>query len=261
VYAHTPARYIWEPHRDERGKAAWVRAASSLLKPIDRRRAGEATSIAVNSRFTGERVTRAWHQPSRVIYPPVETEALLAIDDWRADLSDKEQQQLDGLPRTYLLGASRMVDYKRLERVIEIGAAVKVPVVIAGAGPSEQFLRSFAIDLGADVTFIIGPSDPMIRALYAHALVYVFPALEDFGIMPVEAMACGTPLIANALGGVRESVDAIGGGVTCDIDAANDWEQLLHEATSLDAASFRPRTRMFSRARFVTELQEWVHSD
>ena len=111
------------------------------------------------------------------------------------------------------------------------------------------------------MTFVIGPSDPMIRALYAHALAYVFPALEDFGIMPVEAMACGTPLIANALGGVRESVDAIGGGVTCDIDRDNDWEQLLHEATSLDAASFRERTRMFSRARFIADLQDWVATE
>ncbi len=229
-----------------------------MLKPIDRRRAAEAASIAVNSRFTGDRVARAWGQPSRVMYPPVETEALVGIDDWRAALTDDEQRQLDALPETYLLGASRMVDYKRLDRVIEIGAEVKLPVVIAGAGPSQVALRSFAAASGADVTFIIAPSDAMIRALYAHALAYVFPAVEDFGIMPVEAMACGTPIIANSVGGVRESVEAVGGGVTCDIERWNDWDELLHQATSLDAEAFRPRTQMFSRSRFISELQEWV---
>jgi len=258
VYAHTPARYIWEPERDHRGDSAMARMASRVLKPIDRRRAAEATSIAVNSRYTGERVARAWEQPSRVIYPPVDTKTLVATDDWRRDLTDHEQRQLDALPETFLLGASRMVDYKRLDRVMQIGAQVKVPVVIAGTGPSHVALRSSAAASGAEVTFIIAPSDAMLRALYAHALAYVFPAVEDFGIMPVEAMACGTPVIANSAGGVRESVEAVGGGVTCEIERWNDWDELLHQATSLDAAAFRQRTQMFSRERFVSQLQDWV---
>ena len=258
VYAHTPARYIWEPERDHRGDSAWVRAASAVLKPIDRRRAAEATSIAVNSRFTGDRVARAWEQPSRVIYPPVDTHTLVATDDWGPFLSDDEQRQLDALPETFLLGASRMVAYKRLDRVIDIGAQAKVPVVIAGTGPSHDALRSSAAASGADVTFIIAPSDAMLFALYARALAYVFPAVEDFGIMPVEAMACGTPIIANSVGGVRETVEVVGGGVTCEIDETNDWDELIHRATSLDADAFRQRTHLFSRARFISELHEWV---
>lgn len=258
VYAHTPARYIWEPERDRRGDSPWVRAASAVLKPIDRRRAAEATSIAVNSRFTAERVARAWEQPSRVMYPPVDTETLIATEDWRRDLTDAEQRQLDALPSTFLLGASRMVGYKRLERVMQIGAEVKLPVVIAGTGPSHVALRSASAASGANVTFILAPSDNMIRALYAHALAYIFPAVEDFGIMPVEAMACGTPVIAGEVGGVRESVEAVGGGVICDIDRWNDWDELLHQATSLDADAFRARTAMFSRGRFIAELRDWV---
>ncbi|MEV8370939.1 glycosyltransferase [Microbacterium sp. NPDC064584] len=258
VYAHTPARYIWEPERDNRGASGWARAASAVLKPIDRRRAAEATSIAVNSKFTGERVARAWEQESRVMYPPVDTETMVATTDWRRDLTDDEQRQLDALPSTFLLGASRMVDYKRLDRVIQIGAQVKVPVVIAGTGPSHVALRSAAAASGGEVTFILAPSDAMLRALYAHATAYVFPAVEDFGIMPVEAMACGTPIIANSVGGVPETVEAVGGGVTCEIDRWNDWDEILHQAISLDPAQFRPRTHMFSRSRFIAELQDWV---
>lgn len=258
VYAHTPARYIWEPERDERGNSRFVRAASTVLKPIDRHRAAEATSIAVNSNFTGARVRQAWHQPSTVIYPPVETETLTAIEDWRATLVDSEQRQLDALKRPYLLGASRFVMYKRLERVIDAGVATGLPVVIAGSGPGEMELRAYAEEAGADVTFVIAPSDDLIRALYSNAIAYVFPAIEDFGIMPVEAMACGTPVIGSSTGGVQESVSLVGGGVIADLEHDTDWNDLLQRATDLNAAEFRPRTLAFSRSRFIDELLNWV---
>ncbi len=258
VYTHTPARYIWEPGRDRRGSNPAVRAASAMLKPLDRRRADEATSIAVNSRFTGERVLAAWNQPSTVIYPPIDTEVLTTIDDWRAPLVSSEQRLLDGLQQPFLLGASRFVNYKRLEKVIAAGVATSLPVVIAGGGPSEGRLRAYAASLGADVTFVIAPSDELIRALYAQALVYVFPAEEDFGIMPVEAMACGTPVIGHSVGGVHESIGLVGGGVTADLDRDPDWNDLVAQATALDPAEFRPRTLAFSRARFIAQLQDWV---
>jgi glycosyltransferase involved in cell wall biosynthesis len=258
VYAHTPARYIWEPDRDGRGSSRSARAASMLLKPIDRHRAGEATSIAVNSRFTGERVADAWHRPSRVIYPPVNTEVLQAITDWRAPLNDDELRILDSLSRPYLLGASRFVPYKRLEKVMDAGVRTGLPVVIAGHGPWEARLRAYAAEIAADVTFVISPSDELIRALYAQALVYVFPAVEDFGIMPVEAMACGTPVIGTDIGGVRESVALAGGGVTGDLEGRADWNDLLQRATDLDPACFRERAGVFSRSRFIEELQDWV---
>ncbi|QHC60074.1 glycosyltransferase [Rathayibacter sp. VKM Ac-2760] len=258
VYAHTPARYIWEPDRDGRGSSRAARAASTILKPIDRFRAAEATSIAVNSRFTGERVSQAWHQPSRVIYPPVHTEVLQAITDWRAPLTDDELRTLDSLSRPYLLGASRFVPYKRLETVMDAGVRTGLPVVIAGHGPSEARLRAYAVEIGADVTFVISPSDALIRALYAGAIAYVFPAVEDFGIMPVEAMACGTPVIGTDIGGVRESVGLVGGGVTGDLEHGTDWNDLLQRATDLDPDCFRARTSVFSRSRFIEELQDWI---
>jgi hypothetical protein len=70
----------------------------------------------------------------------VDTEILVGTTDWRRDLTDDAQRQLDALPQNFLIGASRTVDYKRLDRVIQIGAQVKLPVVIAGTGPSQVAL-------------------------------------------------------------------------------------------------------------------------
>jgi glycosyltransferase involved in cell wall biosynthesis len=148
--------------------------------------------------------------------------------------------------------------YKRLERVIDAGVATRLPVVIAGNGPGEMELRAYARESGADVTFVVAPSDDLIRALYSNAIAYVFPAIEDFGIMPVEAMACGTPVIGSGIGGVHESVSLVGGGVTADLEHDTDWNDLLQRATDLKPAEFRPRTLAFSRSRFIDQLQSWV---
>jgi glycosyltransferase involved in cell wall biosynthesis len=150
------------------------------------------------------------------------------------------------------------VPYKRLEKVMDAGVRTGLPVVIAGHGPWEARLRAYAAEIAADVTFVISPSDELIRALYAQAIVYVFPAVEDFGIMPVEAMACGTPVIGTHIGGVRESVALAGGGVTGDLEGDADWNDLLQRATDLDPACFRARTEVFSRTRFIEELQDWI---
>jgi len=258
VYAHTPARYIWEPDRDGRGSGPAARAASALLKPIDRRRAAEASHIAVNSAFTAARVEAAWQQPSTVIHPPVDTETLTSTTDWLTALTDAERRLVESLPADFLLGASRFVPYKRLDRVIAAGEATGLPVVIAGQGPDEAALRARAASGRVDVTFVIAPSDALVRALYARALAFVFPAVEDFGIMPVEAMAVGTPVIGHSAGGVHESISLVGGGVTADLHRGTDWLTLVERATALDPRAFRPRTLVFSRARFISELQSWV---
>ena len=98
--------------------------------------------------------------------------------------------------------------YKNLTRVIEAGEAVGLPVVLAGSGPEEPVLREVAARASTDVTFVPGPSDAMLFSLYQSATAFIFPAVEDFGIMPVEAMACGTPVIAYEVGGASGELPA-----------------------------------------------------
>lgn len=165
VYAHTPARYIWNPELDERGDSRAVKAVAPLFRRIDRARAQEATAIAANSAFVRDRIRRAWDRDAEVIHPPVAVDRILSTDDWRTEVTAAaELRLLDTLPEVFVLGASRFVRYKSLDRVIQAGEQAGVPVVIAGRGPDEARLRAAASDAGVPVTFAISPSGcPVVR--------------------------------------------------------------------------------------------------
>ncbi|KDA04906.1 glycosyl transferase [Microbacterium sp. CH12i] len=257
-YVHTPARYIWEPELDHRGRGPLVRLAAGILKPLDRKRAQESFRIAANSEFTRKRIERAWGRDSDVIYPPVDTDRIIAGGDWRNHLTSDELDTLEALPSEFLLGASRFVSYKRLDLVIEAGEATKLPVVLAGRGPDHDALLARAQTAAVPVTFVISPSDEMLYALYQRALALVFPAIEDFGIMPVEAMAAGTPVVVPNVGGALESVTLAEGGSTIDNPSTQGWREAIETALSIDRSGLPSRTSQFSTTHFRQLIQTWV---
>ena len=258
VYTHTPARYIWEPELDPRGASRLARAASAALKPLDRARAQEATSIVANSSFTRARVQRAWQRDAEVIYPPVDTRRIAAVEDWASQLSDQERAILDSLPEVYILGASRFVAYKRLDQAISAGEAAGVPVVLAGGGPDEQVLRARASEASIPVVFVATPSTALLYALYQRALVYVFMAIEDFGIMPVEAMAAGTPSLVPHVGGAAESVRSVDGGAIIEHGSREEWIGAIDAVGRIDRGALAQRSHRYSRERFRAEVLDWV---
>lgn len=257
-YVHTPARYIWEPDLDHRGASAVIRAASAVLKPLDKKRAQESFKIAANSEFTRQRIQRVWDRDADVIYPPVDTERIIAGGDWRNRLTDQELAVLEALPQDFLLGASRFVPYKRLDLVIEAGEATGLPVVIAGRGPQEAQLRAQGGVAKVQVSFIISPSDALLFALYQRSLALIFPAIEDFGIMPVEAMAAGTPVVVPATGGASESVSLLAGGTTVERFVGAEWRRALEAIEHVDRQELQGRTERFSDEKFRSSIQAWV---
>lgn len=259
VYVHTPARYIWSPDLDQRGRSPLVRAAAPLFKPLDVRRARANVNIAANSNFVRTRIQDSWGTDATVTHPPVDVARLQATTDWRSRLNGSEQRILDALPAEYVLGASRFVSYKRLDLVIEAGRASNTPVVIAGSGPEEHRLRARAQQSGVPTQFVRAPSDALLAALMQRASVYVFPAIEDFGIMPVEAMALGTPVVINAIGGTSESVvDGVTGVAVRDFDDRSLLRQAVEEAAGLNSDAARAHARTFDTARFEEAIRAWM---
>lgn len=258
VYVHTPARYIWTPELDLRGNNAGVRALASAFKPIDRRRANEPASYAANSEFVRQRIAAAWGVDSRVIYPPVNVEKIQSVADWSTQLTEREAAQLAALPAEFVLGASRFIPYKRLDLVIRAGEIADIPVVLAGDGPELPALTARAAAATVAVHFVIAPSAALLYALYQRALVYIFPAVEDFGIMPVEAMATGASVLAQSLGGSSESVVEGVTGSLVSFLSDSEVREGLDRAIGLSRDDSTARARQFSTTRFNTEITEWV---
>lgn len=259
VYAHTPARYIWTPELDARGNNVLAMAARKPLQHLDRRRAQEAQAIAANSEFVRQRIQDSWHRDSVVIHPPVDVQAFAT--DPAPQLTPAEHLILDALPETFLLGASRFIPYKRLDLVIALGAASDTPVVLAGDGPSLPELQQLADRHPGRVSFVLKPSRALLSALYRRALAYVFPAIEDFGIMPVEAMATGTPVIARDIGGAAESVIDGTTGVHLHDFTGDAGREAVSRVARMLPQDCVDRAWQFDKEVFHQTLRAWVASE
>ena len=253
VYVHSPVRYLWVPNLDGRGAHPAVRAAAPALRALDRHRAREATAIAANSAYIGRRIAAAWGRDSSVIHPPVDVSGFAVPET----LTPDEERVLAGLPAEFVLGVSRFVPYKRLDVVIATGEASGVPVVLAGGGPLREALGAMADAASVPVRIIDAPTTPVVRELMRRASVVVFPPVEDFGIVPVEAMAAGTPVIANAEGGARESVvDGLTGVLVADFEPET-LRAAYDAARRCDPESCRIRAAEFSEQGFIDHIRAW----
>ncbi|QOD02638.1 glycosyltransferase [Pseudarthrobacter sp. BIM B-2242] len=259
VYAYTPARYIWTPEIDSRGTSWAAKQASKPLRHLDARRAQEPHAIAAISRFVQQRIADFWDRESTVIYPPVDVTAYSGGED--GAFTADEERILSDLPKEFILGASRFVPYKQLDQVIRAGNVAGVKVVLAGSGPSLGALRAMADEFPNLVTFIDRPSQTLLRELYRRSLVYVFPPIEDFGIMPVEAMATGTPVIARNIGGASETVLHGETGFLLEDFGGREFVDALSAAASLDTEACRRRARAFGNDVFRTSLTSWIKDE
>ncbi|MEG2777739.1 MAG: glycosyltransferase [Aurantimicrobium sp.] len=256
AYVHSPARYIWSPELDSRGKSIFVRLVAPVLKAIDTKRAKELSSIAANSSTVQSRIQKYWNRDSRVIYPPVDVDF---FKEGNTQLSSDEKLVLESLPETFVLGASRFVPYKRLDLALKYGKVTQLPVVLAGNGPDYADLVTLSeMSPGDHIQIIQSPSSQLLKALFTKAKVLVFGAVEDFGIMPVEAMAAGTPVIGPTVGGVSETVLD---GKTGILLAEFSEKEIIAADVSLGAISEKAcvhRADEFSSEQFRQQLREWV---
>lgn len=259
VYVHTPARYLWAPELDVRGGNVIARAVAPALRRIDRKRAQDGATFAANSDYIRERMEHAWGVDATVIHPPVRVEYLQSVASWADQLDSADEYVFSTLPKEFILGASRFVDYKRLDVAIRAGELSGLPVVLAGAGPQYAELQAIADRASVPVMFMTRPSDKLLFALYQAASLLVFAAVEDFGIMPVEAMALGTPVLVVAEGGASESVLALDGGAVIDSLEDAALAAAVDQALKIDMARAElVAGEHFGSVRFVKQLTAWV---
>ncbi|QDU63291.1 D-inositol 3-phosphate glycosyltransferase [Planctomycetes bacterium Pan216] len=195
-YVHSPVRYAWDLQHEylaqanlRRGvKSLYARALLHYIRQWDRLAADRVDYFAANSAFIAQRIRRCYRRKARVIHPPVDVERFLP-GERRED---------------YYLAASRMVPYKRLPLVVEaFNTMPERKLVVIGDGPQQHQVAELA---GPNVE-VLGHQPPEELSRYLReARALVFPACEDFGILPVEAQACGTPVIAYGAGGSLETV-------------------------------------------------------
>jgi glycosyltransferase involved in cell wall biosynthesis len=193
-YTHTPARWMWDGAMTANevggtfGRAA-LRAFTATQRAPDRRAAQRVDRLIVNSRHVARRVERWWGREAEVVHPPVD------VDYFHPD---------PGVTREdFFLLAGRMVPYKRPELAVAAARAAGVRLVVVGDGRSRAAAEAAA---GPGTEFLGAVDGDRLRDLFRRCRALVFPGEEDFGIVPVEAQACGAPVIGLRSGGVLETV-------------------------------------------------------
>lgn len=213
-YCFTPMRYVWDLYDDYFGVRApraarlAMPAVAAALRRWDRRTSARPDRIVAISHFVADRIRRVWNRGADVIHPPVDVGRFAIAPDGPGD---------------YYLVVSALVPYKRVDLAVAAATRMGRRLVVVGAGPEARRLSANA---GPRVEMLGWRSDAEIADLYARCRAVLFPAMEDFGIVPLEAMASGRPVIAYGVGGATETV--IG------LDAAADAPPtglLFHEQT------------------------------
>ena len=248
-YCLTPMRYAWDQFdayfgADRLGTvgSALMRQAMKWMARWDRETSGRADRYVAISHHVAGRIRRYYNRDATVIYPPVDTQFYTPATS-----------VTHGTP--YALVVSALVPYKRIELAIDAARLAGVPLTIVGDGPERARLERAA---GSTATLVGRKSDEEIRDLYRGAAVALLPGEEDFGIVPVEAQACGTPVVALARGGATETVIDGKTGILVHDASAPAFADGISRAMSatFDRAAIRRNAERFSRERFVNEIAE-----
>ncbi|HEU4422932.1 MAG TPA: glycosyltransferase [Pilimelia sp.] len=246
-YVHSPARYVWSPDLDGRAASPLLSLPRRAAQAADVRLSRHVHSYAANSHEVRERIRRFWQRDAVVINPPVDVAYFAA-----APPADRAQ------PRDYLLAVGRWIPYKNFELTVAVADAAGLPLVIAGSGPGEAKLRRCAARASVPVRFEVEPDRQGLRRLYWGARALLFPVHEDFGIVPVEAQACGTPVIGLRRGGLLETVvDGETGFLTCSTDP-REFVPLIGRLGELRPGRMAAQAARFSPSEFAARLAAWV---
>ena len=254
-YCFTPMRYAWDQFDAYFGegrvgsmKSRMLRPALTALARWDAGTAGRVDRYVAISQHVASRIRRNYNRDADVIYPPVDT-GFYSPDD-------------AAVRENFLLIVSALVPYKRIDVAIEASRLSNTPLRIIGSGPERGALEAQIARTGADVRLLGSLTDDEVRDHYRRAAAVLLPGEEDFGIAPVEAQACGTPVVALGRGGAVETVISGTTGVLVNEPTPEALAAGIADVRQLqfDRAVIRAHAVTFDRAVFSQAIQSTVES-
>ncbi|MBI3336727.1 glycosyltransferase [Candidatus Peregrinibacteria bacterium] len=256
TYCHTPMRYAWEMEEQylddfsipNIGKPI-ARAMLKKIRRWDLTTAKRTDVFIANSSITAERIQRIYNRKSVIIHPPVD-EQFFAYDNQMQNIERK-------IP--YYLAVGRLVPYKRFDLLIHAANALNLHLKIVGEGREEKRLRALA---GPTVEFLGHIPDTDLPVLYAGAKALLFPPFEDAGVVPLEAQACGTPVIAYRKGGALDTIIDGQTGLFFQEQTIASLKDALHRFGQIqfDPSIIQHHARNFSAQKFREKIDHIVQS-
>jgi glycosyltransferase involved in cell wall biosynthesis len=246
-YCHTPMRYAWDLEKQYMENLGTVqkwgaKAVLKYLREWDLSSSNRVDYFIANSNYVAERIERIYGRKATVIYPPVLTEQFY--------LSEKKEE--------FYLTVSRLVPYKKIELIVEAFASLpERQLVVVGDGPEMNRLKAMATP---NVKMMGLQTDEVVSSLLSRARAFIFAAEEDFGIVPVEAQASGTPVIAFGKGGACETVIAGKTGIFFEEQAVTSLVGAIHnfEMLDFDPQQIKAHAETFNKERFRQEFRIFV---
>jgi len=253
-YCHTPIRYYWSHYAEYKrdpglGKLNFLaRLAMPILVPSLKKADYEAAQnvdvFIANSSEVQKRIKQYYDKTSTIVYPPVDTD--------RFTDASKPLSQRHGY-----LAHGRQVPYKRVDLAVEACTQLSLPLTVSGRGPEHDNLVAKA---GDTVKFVSNLSDQEVAELFGSVKGFIFPAEEDFGIVQVEALAAGTPVIAYAHGGSEDIIKPGEGGITFRKQNVISLMGALEEAekSEFKPASLQRIAKRFHKTLFISKIRKIV---
>ena len=252
-YCHSPVRYAWdlyhqyltEANLNKGFKGFIAKMVLHYIRIWDASTVNRVDHFIANSAYIAKRIKKVYNREATVIYPPVD------VDSFQCQVVKED----------YYLTASRMVPYKRIDLIVETFSQMpEKRLVVIGEGPDFKKIKAKA---GKNVELLGYQSFEVLKDHMQRAKAFVFAAEEDFGITPVEAQACGTPVIAYGKGGSLETVTPETGiffrSQTCESlqQAVQDFEASIH---TFDSSAIRANAERFSKQNFLHNMKTFVEN-
>lgn len=248
-YCHTPIRYAWDLHDEytanlKQPKKFLVQETLKYIRKWDIRTLDRVDYFIANSKFVQNRIIKTYGVGAKVIYPPVDTENFIL----KKEKSD------------FYITASRLVPYKKTKLIVEaFNEMPEKKLLVIGSGEEYVEIKKIA---KANIEILGYQSKSVMIENMQRAKAFIYAAIEDFGIVPIEAMACGTPVIALNQGGTAETIIDGVNGVHFQKQTKEEIIKAVgvFESLSFDVSEISQKAQAFSNNRFKEEIKEFISS-